>query len=214
MIKFKAACDDSIRSFVFNNGGKQEFPILSLGRNSYINEINIQIAPGNEIANVHIGNFCSIAYNVNLLIDRNHDYKSISTSPLLEEVRKLPRRGQIIIGHDVWIGNDATILSGVRIGNGAVIGAGTVVAKDVPPYSIVVGNPMKIHRYRFEPEQIARLQNIKWWNWSSHTIEENRSWFGQDIEDFIAKFDEQISEPTDILSLEKIDSSVVYPGFL
>ena len=44
----------------------------------------------------------------------------------------------------VWIGADVTLLGGVRIGNGAIIGAGAVVAKDVPPYAVVVGNPARV----------------------------------------------------------------------
>lgn len=54
----------------------------------------------------------------------------------------------IVIGSDVWIGANVTILKGINIGNGAVIGAGSVVAKDVPEYAIVVGNPAKVVKYR------------------------------------------------------------------
>lgn len=45
----------------------------------------------------------------------------------------------IVIGDDVWIGAAATVLPGVTIGHGAVVGAGTVVAKDVPPLTVVTG---------------------------------------------------------------------------
>ena len=51
----------------------------------------------------------------------------------------------------------------VTIGNGAVIGACSVVTKDVPPYAIVVGNPAKILRYRFEADEIKYLEKIQWW---------------------------------------------------
>ena len=64
-------------------------------------------------------------------------------------------------------------MSGVFIGNGAVVGAHTVVAKDVPPYAIVVGNPARIIKYRFDPEIIRKLQAIRWWNWSLEKIHEN-----------------------------------------
>jgi len=52
------------------------------------------------------------------------------------------------IGSDVWIGAGCKILGGVTIGNGCIIGAGSVVIKDLPPYSISVGNPAKVLKYR------------------------------------------------------------------
>lgn len=54
----------------------------------------------------------------------------------------------VTIGNDVWIGRRVIILPGVNIGEGCIIGAGAVLAKDVPPYSIVVGNPGKIVKSR------------------------------------------------------------------
>ena len=60
---------------------------------------------------------------------------------------------QIIIGNDVLIGTLAIILRGVTIGDSAIIGAGSVVTKDVPPYTIVAGNPAKI----FEIYQMRTL---------------------------------------------------------
>lgn len=57
--------------------------------------------------------------------------------------RKLVSKGPIVIGNHVWIGDKVTILSGVTIGEGAVIAANAVVTKDVPAYSVVVGNPAK-----------------------------------------------------------------------
>jgi acetyltransferase-like isoleucine patch superfamily enzyme len=52
------------------------------------------------------------------------------------------------IGSDVWIGAGCKILGGVTIGDGCVVGAGAVVTKDLPPYSISVGNPAKVIKYR------------------------------------------------------------------
>ena len=80
-------------------------------------------------------------------------------------------KGDVVIGNDVWIGRGVVILSGVRVGNGAVIGAGAVVTKDVPPYAIVAGNPARIIRYRFSPEQIEELEQIAWWSWPDKEIE-------------------------------------------
>ena len=71
---------------------------------------------------------------------------------------------KLIIGNDVWIGKNATILPGVHIGDGAIIGLSSVVASDVPPYTIVAGNPSKIIRKRFDNDLIDLLLKFKWWD--------------------------------------------------
>ena len=69
------------------------------------------------------------------------------------------------IDHDVWIGHGAIVLAGRSIGTGAVVAGGAVVTKDVPPYTIVAGNPARPIRRRF-PEPIAeRLMALAWWDW-------------------------------------------------
>jgi acetyltransferase-like isoleucine patch superfamily enzyme len=57
----------------------------------------------------------------------------------------------VTIGDDVWIGASATVLGGVAIGTGAIIGAGSVVTRDIPEFSIVVGNPARVVGERFPP---------------------------------------------------------------
>ena len=54
----------------------------------------------------------------------------------------------VVIEDDVWIGARVCILPGVTVGTGSVLGAYTVVTKDVPPYSVVVGNPGKVVKNR------------------------------------------------------------------
>jgi serine acetyltransferase len=68
------------------------------------------------------------------------------------------------IGNDVWLGHNSIIMPNVKeIGTGAVIGAGAVVNKDVPPYAVVVGNPARVVKYRFEKCVIEELLKSKWW---------------------------------------------------
>ncbi len=69
-------------------------------------------------------------------------------------------KGPIITEDDVWIGMDVIILSGITIGKGSVIGAGSVIVSDIPPYSIVGGNPAKIIKKRFNDEVINYLISI------------------------------------------------------
>ena len=70
------------------------------------------------------------------------------------------------IGNDVWIGHGAMIRAGVTIGDGAIVAAGAVVARDVPPYAVVAGNPARVKKYRFEPDMIAQMQAAKWWQYA------------------------------------------------
>ena len=70
-----------------------------------------------------------------------------STSIPMNQQGSLPKQ-KVVIGDDVWIGTRVIILPGVRVGTGSIIGAGAVVTKDVPDYSIVVGVPAKIIKYR------------------------------------------------------------------
>jgi chloramphenicol O-acetyltransferase type B len=78
--------------------------------------------------------------------------------------------GDTEIGHDVWIGAEAMILPGIKVGHGSVIGARSVVTKDVQPYSIIAGNPAKIIRMRFKDDQIKKLLELKWWDWSEKQL--------------------------------------------
>ena len=91
----------------------------------------------------------------------------------------------VVIKNDVWIGLNSTILEGVTIGNGAIIGACSVVAKDVPDYAVVVGNPAKIIRYRFSKDQIHKLINLRWWELDREEIEDVMDLFyGNNVEKF------------------------------
>ena len=97
------------------------------------------------------------------------------------------RRGDIVIGADVWLTFGSWVLSGVTIGHGAVIATGSVVVKDVPPYTIVGGNPAKIIRYRHTPEQIEALLEIKWWDWPHEEVLEAVPYLAsEDVDAFIA----------------------------
>jgi acetyltransferase-like isoleucine patch superfamily enzyme len=67
-----------------------------------------------------------------------------------------PHLVETVVEDDVWIGHGAIILQGVRIGEGSVVAAGSVVTKDVPPYSIMAGNPACRVRERYDPDQVER----------------------------------------------------------
>ena len=129
-----------------------------------------------------IGKFCQIASGVEFVMNgANHQMNAISTFPFytLEgwdmeppETSDLPLKGDTIIGNDVWIGQNAVILPGVHIGDGAIIGADSVVGSNVDPYTIVIGNPARKLRKRFDDELIELMLKFKWWNKSIEEINE------------------------------------------
>lgn len=134
-----------------------------------------------------IGKFCSVACGAKFLFTSgNHSLQSLSTYtfPIFYEQWGLDpknirdawdNKGDIVIGNDVWIGYEAVILSGVTVGDGAVIGTRAVVTKDVPPYTIVGGVPARPIRRRFDPQTIARLEELRWWDWEEERIARNLS---------------------------------------
>ena len=160
-------------------------PVVSIGKHTYgLNLETISLAPTLNKPNVVIGNYCSVAPGVVILANADHRTNLPSTFPFRTRIfarldgRKSSKyfdfdavsRGNVLIGHDVWIGQNVTVLSGVCIGTGAIIGANSLVAKSIPPYSIAVGNPAKVIRYRFSSETIERLLDSEWWNLSDEMI--------------------------------------------
>ena len=142
-----------------------------MGEGSYAGE-------GFEVANreTTVGKYCSIGCNVNLGATQ-HPVDFLSTHPMLYTDMpygpNLPPecrckfdgvKPPCHIGNDVWIGLNAVIMDGITVGDGAVIAAGAIVTKDVPPYAIVGGVPAKVIRYRFSPEIIAALLELRWWD--------------------------------------------------
>jgi acetyltransferase-like isoleucine patch superfamily enzyme len=119
-----------------------------------------------------IGKYCSIADGVHILLGGEHRTDWVTTYPFAELLHPHPSarplsvsKGNVTIGHDVWIGLGAIVLSGITIGSGAVVGAGSVVTKSVKPYSIVCGNPARHIRYRIDERFIPEMLKIAWWNW-------------------------------------------------
>ena len=129
-----------------------------------------------------IGKFCQIAAGVEFVMNgANHQMNAATTYPFYifgtweqnaPAQSDLPLKGDTVIGNDVWIGQNATILPGVHIGDGAIIGANSVVGSDVEAYTIVVGNPAKPLRKRFDDELTALLLEFKWWDKSIDEINE------------------------------------------
>lgn len=152
---------------------------VEIGRNTTLWGPGIHVV--GRVEGVRIGSFCSIARYVSVQED-NHDIER-TTSYFIEKnvfktrppVNEYHSRGEIRIGHDVWIGAGAQVLSGVNVGTGAVIGAGAIVTHDVPPYAIVGGNPARVIRFRFSPSVVDALLASAWWDWPMEKILENKA---------------------------------------
>lgn len=144
--------------------------------------------PNTTIRNAKLGNFNSIAWNVSIG-GNTHDMNKVTTHSFLV----YPKWGmggngnwestseECILGNDIWIAAGVNILRGITIGSGSIIGAGTVVTKDVPPYSVVVGNPGKVIRMRCSEEIIKRMLEIEWWNFPSDVIRNNLEVFQSEL---------------------------------
>lgn len=149
--------------------------------------------PGTSL---RVGQFCSFAHGTHIILGGEHRADFISTyrfpayPPFKETHQHLAddtsvSKGAVDIGNDVWLGHQSLILSGVTIGDGAIIGAGSVVRQNVPAYAIVAGNPARVAGFRFPPEQIADLLELKWWDWP---VERIQSHVEQLMSDDVAAF--------------------------
>ena len=146
---------------------------------------NLDVTSNGEYQ-VEIGKFCSIARSVSIQAF-NHNYKRATTYFIGKNIfnQRWPGertgKGNITIGNDVWIGAHSLILTGVTVNHGALIAANSVVTSDVPPYAIVAGSPAKVINYRFPPEVIDRMLELKWWDWPLEKIKANEAFFREDV---------------------------------
>lgn len=148
--------------------------IVKIGNKTY-GDLNIKYW-NSKTEKLIIGHYVSIASGVTFILGGNHPINTMLTYPTCKIKSGglgSYSKGPIIIEDDVWIGYNALILSGVKIGKGAVIGAGSVIAKDVPPYAVVVGNPGKIVKYRFTEDIIQTLLHIDYGAIDKKTILSN-----------------------------------------
>jgi len=145
-----------------------------------------------------VGNYSSLHHTAVIFVGGEHRPDWITTFALREALglpgryEQLPySKGDVTIGSDVYIGAGAMIMSGVTIGDGALIGARAVVASDVEPYAMMIGNPARFLRYRFGEAERAALLRIRWWDWpEDQIIAEVNLLASSDVRSFLDKHDE------------------------
>jgi phosphonate metabolism protein (transferase hexapeptide repeat family) len=182
-------------------GARTKLQEVTLGDYSYV--VN-----DSDIAYASIGKFTSIAA-MTRINPGNHPMQRASQSHFTyrasayfdgagDEVEFFAwrRSHPVSIGHDVWIGHGAVVLPGRSIGTGAVVGAGAVVTKDIPAYSIAVGNPARVLRPRFAPDVAARLEALAWWDWPHDELHAALADFrALSAEQFVDKYEAQVPVP-------------------
>lgn len=162
-----AKVNDSHLKYYSRMKDYSEIHSSSLGEYSYISQYSI-------VNKSKIGKFCSIAngcyiglWEHNTQVSTHSFYLYEHSGDFVEGYSNYDKDElETILGNDVWIGANAVVMKGVKIGDGVIVGASAVVTKDAPPYSILVGNPAKILKYRYEKEDIRWLLKLKWWNFS------------------------------------------------
>ena len=158
------------------------FHDFSMGAFSYLS--------GGFFYHSHIGRYCSFANQIHMG-QGNHPMNWLSTHPFQYQkaifnvnknyefydeynedqglnitAPKELKPVKTIVGNDCWIGTGVYIKNGITIGNGAIVGARSVVTKNLPPYSIAVGSPAKIIKFRFSDSIICKLMEIEWWDYA------------------------------------------------
>lgn len=115
---------------------------LQIGNGTYLNR-NTHIVCEKSVT---LGTNCKIAWDVVIM---DSDLHPINSTPIVNK--------PVVIEDDVWIGCRCIILKGVTIGRGAVIAAGSVVTKNVPPRTIVGGNPARFIAELHDPDSMMRI---------------------------------------------------------
>ncbi len=183
-----------------------DHPNISIGDYTYYNDFRAELSDVRQqlVPYMHdqapekltIGKFVQIAHGTQFITSSaNHPMSGFSTYPFVvfgppwaeAYEPEWPNKGDTVIGNDVWFGHESIIMPAVTIGDGAIIGARAVVTKDVPPYTIVAGNPARIIKARFDEKTIKKLLQIAWWDWPIDRITKNlQAILSADIERLIA----------------------------
>ncbi len=158
---------------------------IIFGKHSYGKE-NIEILGGSR-GKITVGKYCSFGFEIKAFMSNDHKMNNITTFPMYSRksiADKMPpfklidiprsdymdmRLLRVNIGNDIFVGSYSTIFREVTIGDGAVIGAFSTITKDVPPYSVVVGND-RIVKKRFSDEDIEFLLDLKWWDFEDKVV--------------------------------------------
>ena len=167
----------------------------AIGRRNIISNSLLEVGTSTQsnttIRYCCVGKYCAIAWNVTIGAP-NNDMHKVAMAELdyifdgeEHEHLSLFDNLQYSIGNDVWIAVGAHILRDVSISDGAVVAENAVVTQSVPPYAVVEEVPTRIVTYRFPENQIERLKQIKWWDFSAEQLQLASTPFDKEMTDEI-----------------------------
>lgn len=142
--RFVLERDAQIEDFAVVNNGAGD---VRIGEGSRVGVGSVVVGP------VDIGRYVFLGQHVSVqgLI---HGYEDVTQDPNLQPLMLRP----VKVGDYTHLGTNSTIMAGVTIGERCQIGAGSVVTKDIPPYTVAVGNPARaVKRYDFEKKEWVRV---------------------------------------------------------
>jgi virginiamycin A acetyltransferase len=132
-----------------------------------------------------IGKYCALGAGTTFIMaGANHLTTGVSTFPFtifggawaestVDLMLANPSKGDTVVGNDVWFGYRSMVMPGVTIGHGAIVATGAVVVADVPPYTVVGGNPAKAVKVRYSEEEVDLLLRAAWWDWPVELVTEH-----------------------------------------
>ena len=165
---------------------------IYIAKGSYIDE-NCTIGKRTRINHIShlgactIGNYCAVGGRLvvrssNHFINFANMQNDFQKNFLFSKTKVAGKHERdTVIGHACWLGDSVIVLPDVHIGDGAIIGAGSIVTKDIPPFSIAVGNPAKVIKSRFSNEVIEFLLETAWWYWDDDKLLKNKWFFEVDF---------------------------------
>lgn len=135
--KFELGAYSTIEDYSALNNGVGD---VIIGERTKIGLSNTIIGP------VTVGNDVRLAQNITLS-GLNHNYEDVNLPIHVQGVSTSP----IIVEDDAWIGANVVVVAGVTIGKHSIVAAGSIVTKNIPPFSVAVGNPARVIK-TYNPE--------------------------------------------------------------
>ena len=154
---YRSVRKDIVPFNIFVLGSKsviEDYSVINNAVGNLVIGCNTRVGIGNTIIGpVTISDNVNIGQNVTIS-GLNHNYEDPNKTISEQGVSTMP----IKIENNVWIGANSVVLPGVQIGNHSVIGAGSIITKDIPPYSVAVGNPARIvKRYDMDLKEWVKV---------------------------------------------------------